>query len=307
MGRNKITTEIFIERAMKVHGDKFDYTNTLYQKLDSKVSILCHTHGIFQQNAADHLNGNGCPGCSGNRKLDTNSFIENAKNIHGNEYDYSLVKYVNNKTKITIKCTHHGMFEQQPNNHISGQGCPKCKNKKLSDNMVKSPNVLVNELNDIFLNENYIYDFKNYINNRSFIKVTCPVHGEFTKSYQSLRKGFGCADCAGYKSKGERLIGEWLKDNNIEYIPQMKFSGCMLDRELRFDYYLPKHNICIEYNGKQHYYASSKFGGEKEFELTKTRDQIKIEYCMDNSIPLIIIQWDEDPIHKLQSVFLDVI
>jgi hypothetical protein len=98
-----------------------------------------------------------------------------------------------------------------------------------------------------------------------------------------------------------------LDENNIEYIPQMKFKGCELNRELRFDYYLPKHNTCIEYNGKQHYYASSKFGGEGEFELTKTRDQIKIKYCMDNSIPLIIIKWDENPIHKLQSVFFDII
>ena len=307
MGRKKITTSEFIERAINIHGNKFDYTNTTYSKLNEKINIICRVHGNFIQNASDHLNGNGCPQCSGNKKINTSTFIHNAKNIHGDEYDYSLVKYINNKTKVTIKCKHHGMFEQQPNNHISGQGCPKCKNDKLSNNMTKSSNILLDELSDIFLKENYVFDFKNYINNTSFIKVTCPIHGEFIKSYQSLRNGFGCINCAGYKSKGEKLIGEWLKDNGIEYIPQMKFNGCVLNRELRFDYYLPKYNTCIEYNGKQHYYASSKFGGENEFELTKTRDQIKIKYCMDNSIPLIIIKWDENPIHKLQSVFLNII
>ena len=84
-----------------------------------------------------------------------------------------IVKYVNNKTKVTIKCKHHGMFEQQPNNHISGQGCPKCKNDKLSNNMTKSSNTLLGELNDIFLKENYLFDLKNYD-----YKITCNLEGE---------------------------------------------------------------------------------------------------------------------------------
>jgi hypothetical protein len=306
MGRNKINTEVFIERAIKIHGNRYDYTNVTYSKLDSKVSILCITHGMFLQNAADHLNGNGCPGCGGNRKMDKVVFAEKANKIHNNRYNYGLVNYINNKTKVAIICPEHGEFQQQPNNHISGQGCPKCKRDKLSSNMVKGKEEVISRLNNIFGDTKYTYDLSKYTNNRSYITIICPTHGSFSKSYQSLMKGNGCGDCDGYKSKGEKFVGEWLDKNGIEYIPQMKFKGCMLNRELKFDYYVPTYNICIEYNGKQHYYASSKFGGKQEFELTQKRDQIKINYCLENSIPLLIIKWDENPVEKLQSVFLDI-
>jgi hypothetical protein len=306
MGRNKINTETFIERAIKIHGSRYNYTDVVYHKLDSKVSISCVVHGLFLQNAADHLNGNGCPECGGNKKMDRLSFAVKANKIHNDKYDYSLVNYINNKTKVTIVCPEHGEFQQQPNNHISGQGCPKCKRGKLSSNMVKGKEEVISRLNNIFGNTQYTYDLSKYTNNRSYITIICHIHGPFSKSYQSLIKGNGCSDCAGYKSKGEKFVGEWLDKNGIEYIPQMKFKGCMLNRELKFDYYIPKYNTCIEYNGKQHYYASSKFGGENEFELTQKRDQIKINYCLENSIPLLIIKWDENPVDKLQSVFLDI-
>jgi hypothetical protein len=307
MGRKKLTNEEFIRRAIGVHGNKFDYKNTVYNKLDEKVSILCPNHGVFYQNAADHLNGNGCSKCSGNKKLNISNFISNAKKIHGNKYDYSMVYYVNNKTKIKIKCNIHGIFEQQPNNHISGQGCPYCKNEMVSYNNTKTKNQILNELQNIFEGKEYMFNLDNYMNNKSHIELICPIHGGSTKTLQSLKKGFGCVDCLGYQSKGEREIGEWLKQHNIEYIPQAKFKGCKLDRELKFDFYIPKHNMCIEYNGKQHYYASTKFGGQKEFELGRIRDKIKMEYCKENSIPFMIIKWDEKPEEILQSIFFNII
>ncbi len=307
MGRKKITTDEFVKRAIKVHGYKFDYSNTIYSTLDSKTNIECKIHGIFSQNAADHLNGNGCPQCSGNKKVDTPTFIQNAKNKHGEKYDYSLVEYTNNKTKIKIICPEHGMFEQQPNNHISGQGCPLCKNEKVKLAATKPKQQILNELNESFDGMGYEFILDDYIDSRSYVSVICPTHGEFKRKLQTLRRGHICSDCAGHQSKGERAIREWLEEHNIEYIPQMKFKGCTFNRELKFDYYLPNHNTCIEYNGKQHYYVSSKFGGEEEFRLGKIRDNIKIQYCHENSIPLITIKWDEDPIYILQSIFLNIV
>ena len=54
------------------------------------------------------------------------NFILKSANVHNNKYDYSLINYVNSKTKVTIICPIHGAFEQQPNNHASGKGCSKC-------------------------------------------------------------------------------------------------------------------------------------------------------------------------------------
>ena len=89
----------------------------------------------------------------------------------------------------------------------------------------------------------------------------------------------------------------------IEFIPQKSFKDCYFSKILRFDFYIPKLNLCIEYNGKQHYYSSSKFGGDNEFELIKKRDEVKVKYCNENNIKLLIIKWNEDILSILKIYF----
>ena len=125
MGK-KLTTKEFIKKAKKIHGDKYDYSNVNYINSRKKVEIICSKHGKFQQKANNHLNGSGCIKCGGKFKKTLKIFIENSKKIHGDKYDYSSVKYVNNFTKIEIICSKHGKFQQNPANHLSGQGCPNC-------------------------------------------------------------------------------------------------------------------------------------------------------------------------------------
>lgn len=125
--KNTYTTREFIEKARNVHGDKYDYSKVEYVKSNEKICIICPQHGEFLQTPASHLNGCGCPFCGGNIKDTTETFIEKAKNVHGDEYDYSKVEYVNSQTPIKIICQKHGEFWQSPNNHISKKyGCPKC-------------------------------------------------------------------------------------------------------------------------------------------------------------------------------------
>jgi uncharacterized protein YukJ len=132
----KITTKDFINRAIKVHGDKYDYLVVNYKTLQSKVIIICSVHGKFEQRAKNHLDGQGCPKCANviqtkNQKLPTKKFIERAIKIHNNIYDYSKTNYINNYTNIIIICKKHGEFEQQPKTHIyQKSGCPKCKKLK---------------------------------------------------------------------------------------------------------------------------------------------------------------------------------
>jgi hypothetical protein len=119
-------SDIFIEKAKKVHGDKYDYSKCVIINSTTKVTILCHIHGEFNQRPNDHLNGYGCPKCGKTGKLTTQDFVDKAISVHGNTYDYSLSKYVNTKTDVKIICSVHGEFNQRPNNHLNGKGCKKC-------------------------------------------------------------------------------------------------------------------------------------------------------------------------------------
>ena len=116
-------TKHFVETARKIHGDKYDYSKVNYTKNRNKVEIICPIHGSFMQKANDHLCGKGCPQCSGTQKSSTEEFIQKANLIHNNEYDYSLVDYKDNKTKVKIICLKHGVFEQTPNSSIPSSIC----------------------------------------------------------------------------------------------------------------------------------------------------------------------------------------
>lgn len=127
---DSLTTEEFIKKATNIHGNKYDYSKTKYTKSSNKVDIICKIHGLFQQRAKNHLDGQNCKLCSLNEKfLTTDEFIEKSVKIHGNKYDYSNTIYVDNLTKVSIVCKKHGIFNQDPYSHFKGSGCPHCVNK----------------------------------------------------------------------------------------------------------------------------------------------------------------------------------
>lgn len=95
---------------------------------NTKVCIICPKHGEFWQTPSGHLSGKGCPKCyKESRSSTTEEFINKAREIHGNKYDYSKVNYVNAYTKVCIICPKHGEFWQIPANHLNGHGCPNCQ------------------------------------------------------------------------------------------------------------------------------------------------------------------------------------
>lgn len=126
-GNVKLTTEEFIVKARKVHGDKYDYSKVEYLKNNVKIIIICPNHGKFQQTPVSHSGGVGCPICS--KRKTTKEFIMEARKIHNNKYDYSKVEYFTAKHEIIIICLNHGEFLQTPSNHLRGQNCPKCSGK----------------------------------------------------------------------------------------------------------------------------------------------------------------------------------
>jgi superfamily II DNA or RNA helicase len=122
----------FIKKARKKHGDKFDYTKTVYTRLRDKIVVTCKKHGDFTVGASNHLlKWGGCPKCKKElirerRGAGKNHFIERARKVHGDKYDYSKVDYQTNKIKVEIICPRHGSFFQKPTNHYQGTGCPGC-------------------------------------------------------------------------------------------------------------------------------------------------------------------------------------
>ena len=128
--------EQFIAECRAVHGDRYDYSQTVYQGKRKKVTIICRKHGPFEQWPGNHLNGEGCPDCKFEKESAMQSkgredFIKDAIAIHGNRYDYSKVRYVNNKTNVIVICPDHGPFEVMPQDHIQKRnGCPICQASK---------------------------------------------------------------------------------------------------------------------------------------------------------------------------------
>ena len=128
------TTEQFIEDAKKVHCDKYDYSLVEYKNSNTPVKIIHkECERVFKQKPSNHLDGCGCIYCYGTPKKTTEQFIEDARKVHGDKYDYSLVEYVNNKTEVKIICPIHGVKIQTPLQHLTTCGCPDCApNKKLT-------------------------------------------------------------------------------------------------------------------------------------------------------------------------------
>ena len=121
-----LNTEEWIEKAKKVHGNRYSYNSTLYKNAREKVDIICHAHGLFAQLPNTHLSGKGCPSCGGNHVPSTDEWVAKAKLIHGDKYDYSKVLYKSAHENVVIICHEHGPFFQEPQNHLNFKGCPKC-------------------------------------------------------------------------------------------------------------------------------------------------------------------------------------
>jgi hypothetical protein len=127
-GTFRKTNDEFISEAIKVHGNKYDYSLIEYSNNKKNINIICPIHGIFSQRPQDHLYGRGCRICGGKDKKDFNVFINESNEIHNNFYNYDKTIYKNNWTNIIVTCYIHGDFEVTPNNHLSKKsGCPKCK------------------------------------------------------------------------------------------------------------------------------------------------------------------------------------
>lgn len=209
-------TEQIIEKFKDVHADKYDYSLVNYIKSKIKVQIICRNHGVFEQTPMGHLMGRNCIKCakdttSQKLKNTTSDFINRAKEIHRDRYDYSLVEYLSAKTKVKIICPQHGIFEQTPCHHLEQSGCKKCATIKTAAKISSTKDEFIKEAKKVH-NDVFDYDLVNYINVHKKVKIICKHHGIFEQSPSKHLRGSGCKKCA-------RLINIYKKEDYIKLSP----------------------------------------------------------------------------------------
>ena len=307
MGR-KLTTKDIIQRIIEVHGDKYDLSRLVYVNRRTKVEIICKEHGSWKTTTEQLFRGQGCPQCGlitqgEKRRLPNEEFLNKCIDIHGNKYDYSKVDYQGMINKVVIGCSEHGDFEQTPSSHLNGSGCPHCgfisqmENRRLPTEDFTTRSIKIH-------GNKYDYSKVDYINNSTEVEIVCPKHGMFFQQPQYHMNGSGCPNCN--SSKGELFISQYLKEHNIEFIEQHTFEGLKMKRNLKCDFFLPNHNVVIEYNGIQHYESREQFGGEKGLKRTQKSDKLKRDYCLENGISLLEVKYDDSDIPTTIKSFLNL-
>lgn len=210
----------FVANAALKHGNKYDYSLVNYKNNKTHIQIICPIHGEFSQRADCHLKGQGCKKCATiltaqKKKLTKKEFIKKSVEKHGNKYDYSNVEYINNSTKIKIICFKHGLFLQTPQNHLNGNGCPKCMAEKFR---LKINNFILKS--NLIHGNKYDYSLSEYSNNKTSLIIICKTHGQFLQTPSQHMSGHGCPKCGGTSKLNTDDFIEYAKEvhqNKYDY------------------------------------------------------------------------------------------
>ena len=311
--RLRYDKERFIYKAITIHDDKYNYDLVEYIDTETKVKILCNTcNNIFEQKPKYHLARRGCLKCSYRTRAKTRTksmdfFLEEAKKIHGDRYNYDLVEYYNAVTKVKIRCNIcNNIFEQVPYSHLQEARCRKCSNILLHNKYKSNKEDFIYKANNKHGNK-YNYDLVEYISSRIKVKISCNKCKKiFEQTPNTHLRGRGCPKCN--ESKGENKIAKYLSDKNIRYTRNKIFKTLKDKSYLRPDFYLEEFNLLIEYDGRGHFepcFSSILEEKQKNLEETQRRDKIKDEWAKANNIPLLRIPyWDFDRIEELIDAFI---
>ena len=293
----QITTKDVIERFKSVHSDKYDYSKVEYKNMHTKVCIICPEHGEFWQTPHNHLKGQDCSYCAKIKRKEKEtyaskkSFINESIKKFGNKFDYSKVKYINNKIKVTLICPEHGEIDVIPYEHLHSQfGCKQCAVETVGKTKIES-----NSQNFFFktsIIHNNKYDYKDSIYNglQNPIVINCPIHGKFIQIASYHLNGCGCPKCGIKLSKGENEIYEYVKSIYTQTIHNDR--SILNGKEL--DIYVPEKNIAIEYNGLL--WHSEQYKDDADIYHLE-----KLKTCQKQNIRLIHI-FEDEWIEKSQIV-----
>lgn len=232
------TKEKFVEKARKIHGDKYSYDKVVYKTTHTKVVITCPIHGDFEQSPANHTHKNnpqGCYLCTGRKRWSRDEFIKEATEVHKGEYDYTNVVWSGLKEMVEILCPFHGPFKQLPVVHLNGSGCQRCLSSKGETKIrqiLKRKNIVFEEqyrFQDCSNVNTLPFDFLIIVNGK---KALIEYHGPH--HYEPV--GFGAKDeiqiAAQFRSVCERdqIKERWCRENSLPLLiipfPSMTILRC---------------------------------------------------------------------------------
>jgi hypothetical protein len=219
-----------------------------YKDDSTRVCIICPCHGQFWQEPNVHKRGCGCPKCYESKRAKTQeNFISEAKNAHGDKYDYSKVQYIDNKNKVCIICPKHGEFWQVANNHLRGANCLSCS---IYDKRRTTKEFITEAMT--LHGARYNYSKVNYIRKSDKVCIICPKHGEFWQTPAGHLKGNRCQKCGKIilkdgevcDSQAEAYIYLKHKEEGVNFLHNKRYGKGL--GNLRFDFYLPSLNLYEE-------------------------------------------------------------
>jgi Zn finger protein HypA/HybF involved in hydrogenase expression len=230
----KLTTNEFIERARKIHGNKYNYSKVNYIHTKHPIIIICPLHGQFFQLPNKHLCEHGCSICGKLTQISkltktTQQFVQDALRVHGDKYIYNNINYIGSNILINITCPIHGQFDQTPHDHLSGKGCPKCGLIKVKISLRKPVADFIKFAKQIHKNK-YNYSKINYINDETKIEIICPYHGSFWQKPNNHLNGNGCPRCFYRISKAETDFLNILNIPNTKDNRQVLLFNQQVDR-----------------------------------------------------------------------------
>lgn len=301
MSRRK-THEEYVEEVFATNSNieiLGEYINS-HVKILHKCKVCSCEWDAFPINI---LNGSGCPTCA-NVKRSQIQALTQAEYIDRLLCVNSSVEFIGDYKNLNTKSLHRccmcgNEWMAYPTNVLKGKGCKKCSDKKNADNLRKTNDYYVSQVASL---NNNIVVLGTYIGARTPILHRCITCGhEWETSPDSILRGHGCPMCS--NSKGEKAIKEYLSSRLIDFRQQYIFDNCKNKKSLRFDFYIPSMNACIEYDGIQHFEPVDYFGGTDKFLIRQQNDTIKNDYCLSHGIVLIRIKYDQDIDSVLDNFF----
>lgn len=290
--KNQTTSYEVVKQKVESKGYELLTTKEEYVNVSVKNKLKCPQGHVYEQILLDLFKGHGCKKCASEINANKYRFKYDDVKLFIENLGFKLLskEYKNNDSPLKVKCNNcNHIFYPTLHNLKSGSGCPNCYSK----NRGKSNIIPYEERLNYVKKYNYklLTPKEKYIDGEHKVKLKCPKGHVYHARLHDFYIGNRCPICK--ESKGERKIEKYFKNNNINYIKQYKFEDCKFKRQLPFDFYLPKYNLLIEYDGKQHFILSNHFGGYEGFIDTKIRDTIKDIYCKNNNIELLRIPYYE--------------
>lgn len=297
----KLTPAEFVLRARVTHGDKYDYANVTFKNVRERVEIGCPEHGIFHQVAYAHYSGQGCNKCGRERqnartKFNTEIFIEKAKAVHGDRYDYSRVEYLTARKHVEIGCKEHGYWRVVPDSHLRGYDCPRCGDEKTGRSLVHSLDKFLLRAKRIH-SDRYDYSLVAYKNARSHVDIICREHGVFRQVPDvHLNRAGGCPRCLDrWKDQNDWLASLGVPDDQQHRQVRLKLSD---DSTVIVDGYDPVTKTVYEYwgtyyHGHPEYFSRGRTYYGTEFKELFRRTEVKIAKLKASGYNLVDI-WEHD-------------